>query len=171
MNNFPKIFFFFLSGWFSKPHKRHPRKEALRPEGKRYLFYSFYTWGSSACVVTLALIVHFFIDNNVGKPTTSTHTFFTWYKIGNEITRRVDMSVLKFMTIWQYQQVGWPYPSSFLRPSSSCWLTSTSTSIHDRASVSKRLMEERSTAVKDCKSLHLETNSNPSGAINALLLN
>lgn len=61
---------------------RHPRKEALRPEGKRYLFYSFYTWGSSVCVVSLALVVHFFIDVKAGKPITSSHTFFTWYKIG-----------------------------------------------------------------------------------------
>jgi len=61
---------------------RHPRKEAMRPEGKRYLFYSFYTWGSAAWVVALALVVHFFIDVNAGRPSVSSHSFFTWYKIG-----------------------------------------------------------------------------------------
>lgn len=62
---------------------RHPRKEAMRPEGRRLFFYSLYAWGLATCIAGLALAVHYFIDEP-GKsgPITSPHSFFTWYKIG-----------------------------------------------------------------------------------------
>ncbi|XP_046631386.1 probable G-protein coupled receptor Mth-like 5 [Daphnia pulicaria] len=60
---------------------RYPRKEAMRPEGKRYVFYSLYSWGSAVCVTGLAVMVHFFIEDQ-SHGTTSPHSFFTWYRIG-----------------------------------------------------------------------------------------
>lgn len=60
---------------------RHPRKEAMRPEGKRLLFYSLYAWGLAAGIAGLAAVVHLFIDGGTGR-NVSPHSFFTWYKIG-----------------------------------------------------------------------------------------
>ena len=72
--------------FFSFHHDRYPRKEAMRPEGKRYFLYCIYSWGSAMTVLVLALAVHFFIDVHTNK--TSPHSFFTWYRIGRVLLKQ-----------------------------------------------------------------------------------
>ena len=105
-------------------HFRYPRKEAMRPEGKRYVFYSLYSWGSAACVTGLAIVVHFFIEDE-SHGTTSPHSFFTWYRIGKLNNERNFTRISHFhKEIVFYRVVGissillnfrLPFPGQYLR--------------------------------------------------------
>lgn len=60
---------------------RYPRKEAMRPEGRRLGLYSAYAWGASSAILGLALAVDLLIDWRLPLSLAPAHTFFTWYKL------------------------------------------------------------------------------------------